>query len=102
MNKGILLTDREMAKAQGDKDACLAVIEGFGNCKGCSVNCHCIAQAQLAKAKKYYEVLLEEAKRQERQSIQNLYMLLSSLQAKDGDIVIPREDWQALKGKTNG
>ena len=45
----LLLTDEEMAEVQGDKDACLAVIRGFGSCKGCSANCHAIAQAQLSK-----------------------------------------------------
>lgn len=45
----ILLTDLEMAEVQGDKDACLSIIEGFGSCEGCSANCHAIAQAQLRK-----------------------------------------------------
>ena len=44
------LTDIEMAEAQGDKDICLAVISAFGDCKGCSANCHKIAEAQLLKA----------------------------------------------------
>ncbi len=44
-----LLTDEEMAAAQGDKERCMAVINGFGNCKGCSAYCHEIAKAQVAK-----------------------------------------------------
>jgi hypothetical protein len=34
-----LLTDEEMAEVQGDKDACLAVISGFGSCGGCCDKC---------------------------------------------------------------
>jgi len=36
---------------------------------------------------------VEQARREERKAIQDLY------QTKEGDIVIPREDWQALKDR---
>ena len=52
-----LLSETEMAEVQGDKDACLAVIKGFGSCKGCSAHCHDVAKEQL---KKVVEKLDEE------------------------------------------
>ena len=48
-----MLTDIEMARAQGDKDACLAVLGCFGDCTGCSADCHCIAKAQAVKLLQY-------------------------------------------------
>ena len=45
----ILLSEKEMAGVQGDKEKCLAVIEAFDTCKCCSANCHDVARAQLRR-----------------------------------------------------
>lgn len=52
------LTDLEMAEVQGDKDVCLDIINGFGDCEGCSVKCGVIAQAQLDEDNRDLESLL--------------------------------------------
>ncbi len=71
-----LLTDEEMAQAQGDKDVCLAIIRGFGSCRGCSGNCPSIAQAQLAKVWPMVEVRVEQAIGKARDEMHDYYVKL--------------------------